>query len=137
MTLKRLGVEDVSSTADSEWVKGAAILCAAVAAVGSSLLALFCLVAISLGGDSRPASASPYLFAVAVFAAAILAWRAVRAISHDEPDSARKGLVKFAVLAGILLPFGLHSSVHSDGKVLAFGLVIEACAFSAVGLLRD
>jgi hypothetical protein len=46
-------------------------------------------------------------------------------------------LVKFAVLAGILLLFGLHSSVHSDGKVLAFGLVLEACAFSAFGLVPD
>ena len=118
-------------------MKGASILFAVVAALGSSLFALFCLVAISIGGDSRPTTAGPYLFVAAVFAAAFLAWRAVRFISRDEPDRARTGLVKYAVLAGVLLVFGLHTSAHSDGKLLAFGLVIGTCAFSAFALMPD
>jgi hypothetical protein len=118
-------------------VKGPSLLFAVAAAVGSSLFALFDFVAITFGGDRRPTTAIPYLFAAAVFVATFLAWRAVRCISRDEPDSARSGLVKYAVLAGILLVFGLYSSVHSDGKVLAFGLVMEASAFSAFALMPD
>jgi hypothetical protein len=134
---KSLGLEDVSSTADSERVKGPSLLFAVVTAVGSSFYALFCLVAISFAGDRRPTTVVPYLYVAAVLAATFLAWRAVRFISRDEPDSARSGLVKYAVVAGIFLVIGLHSSVHSDGKVLAFGLVIEACAFSAYALMPD
>ena len=116
-------------------MKRVSILFAVLAAVGASLAALFCLAGVSIGGDHRPTTAWPYLFAAAVSATAFFAWRAVRSISRDQPDSARSALIKYATLGGILLLLGLHASVHSDGKLLAYGLSNAVCAFIAFVLM--
>ena len=117
-------------------MKGPSHLLAVIAAVGSSLFALFCFVGITFAGNRARRRPAPPLAAL-VFAATFLAWRAVRFISRDEHDSARSGLMNYAMLAATLLVIGLQTSSRADGKVLAFGLVMEACAFSAFALMPD
>jgi peptidoglycan/LPS O-acetylase OafA/YrhL len=129
------GFEDVSSTADDENMKGASIVFAVLAGVGASLAALFCLVAVGLGGDHRPTTGGPYLLTAAVFATAFFAWRAVRSIARDQPERARTELLRYAVLGGILVLYGLYASVHSDGKLLSYGLANEVCVFFAFMLM--
>jgi hypothetical protein len=116
-------------------VKRISILFGVLAAVGASLAALFCVAGVSIGGDSRPTSVVPYVFAAAVSAMAFFAWRAVRSISRDQPDRARRALITYATLGGILLLLGLYASVHSDGKLLAYGLSNVVCAFIAFTLM--
>ena len=129
------GFEDVCSTADNESVKRVSILFAVLAAVGASLAALLCLAGVSIAGDHRPTTGGPYLLAAAVMATAFFAWRAVRSISSGQPDSARSALIIYAALGGVLLLFGLHASTHSDGRLLAYGLGNEVCAFIAFMLM--
>ena len=129
------GFEDVCSTTDNGSVKRVSILFAVLAAVGASLAALLCLAGVSIAGDPRPTTGGPYLLTAAVLATAYFAWRAVRSIYRDQPARARSALIVSAALGGVLLLFALHASTHSDGKLLAYGLGNEVCAFIAFMLM--
>jgi hypothetical protein len=118
-------------------MKALALLLATVPLLGGVLATLFILFLLTFPWEnSDPTGGGSVVVAVGIFLVGLVLPAAVCwfAIAAGRFRLAKGAFAIHAIVAGMLLLYGLSVSDHGDGQILSYVVPIEACGLLAVAI---